>query len=170
MKIERKKGLSGFTIVEVLVVIGIIAVLTAVIFPAISEIKAKNRDAEKVADIAAIQLALSFYYNQYATYPDDIYSSSLVPKFLTAESLKSPNGDVYEYVPLKLGSGDKCTYYHLGVELELPSAQIDAVDVFSSVDTNDDDKLDNDSGYSYCGDYPGNGIDGNNDLMYHVRP
>ncbi|MFA7315157.1 MAG: type II secretion system protein [Candidatus Magasanikbacteria bacterium] len=175
MKIDRKNRF-GFTIVEVLVVIGIIGILTVIIFPAISEIRAKNRDAEKVSDIATIQLALSLYYSQNGTYPNALDDSTFFPKFLTADSLESPNEDEYQYVPLTLSTvtqDPKCTYYHLGVELELPSAQIDTTDNFTSVDGDEDNKVDD--GYLYCGDYEGTGINGiydpdNNRFMYDVRP
>jgi type II secretory pathway pseudopilin PulG len=162
---SMKKSLFGFTIVEVLVVIGIIAILTVVIFPAISEIRAKNRDAEKISDIAAIQIALAQYYSQKGVYPDTL--PTLVPKFLTEDSLLTPSGEEYLYVPLRL-VGDKCTYYHLGVELELSSAQIDGADNFSSVDGNGDGIVDNN--YSYCGGYNDGGIDGTNSKIYDVRP
>ena len=68
------KNKFGFTVVEVLVVIGIIAVLTVIVFPAINNIRAKNRDAERIADISAIQLGLSLYYNQHTSlgYPVDL--------------------------------------------------------------------------------------------------
>jgi type II secretory pathway pseudopilin PulG len=164
VKIERRKKILGFTIVEVLVVIGIIAILTVVIFPAISEIRAKNRDAEKISDIATIQIELAQYYSQKGVYPDTL--ETLFPK-LTRDSLLTPSGEEYLYVPLKL-VGDKCTYYHLGVELELSSAQIDGADNFSSVDGNGDGIVDNN--YSYCGGYNDGGIDGTNSKIYDVRP
>jgi prepilin-type N-terminal cleavage/methylation domain-containing protein len=166
VKKEMNKRLSGFTIVEVLVVIGIIAVLTVVIFPAISEIRAKNRDAEKVSDIAAIQLALSLYYSQKGEYPVTLDSDILTPKFLTQESLLTPGGEEYFYVPLKL-AGDKCTYYHLGAELELPSAQIDTADNFSSKKNPSTSKTIS-GGYGYCGSE--DGIDGTDNKIYDVRP
>jgi prepilin-type N-terminal cleavage/methylation domain-containing protein len=171
VKIKRQKNLFGFTLIEVVIVIGIIGVLTVIIFPAINEIRAKNRDAEKVSDIAAIQLALSLYYSQNSDlgYPTSL--DGLDSKYLPEESKISPNANLYVYVPLKRGEGTKCTYYHLGVELELPSAQIDTADNFSSANPDAGGKVD--GGYSYCG-YKGPGINGvyseDNRFMYDVRP
>jgi prepilin-type N-terminal cleavage/methylation domain-containing protein len=163
MKLKR-----GFTIVEVLVVIGIIAILTVIIFPSINNIRAKNRDAEKVADIAAIQLGLSMYFNQHPTegYPKTIFSNGeFFPKYVPEESLISPNNQEYKYVPLKRGTSDKCSYYHLGVELELPSAQIDTADNFTSFDL---EEISND--YVFCGNNePENGI-ATGTQKYNVRP
>lgn len=158
---------KGFTIVEVLVVIGIIAVLTVLILPSISNIRAKNRDTERVADISALQLGLSLYKNQIG---DNSYPESLTdPVFLTyvnADTLSGPTGDnlEYEYVPLKRGTGTtKCTYYHLGVKLELPSGQIDTADNFISLPG----EISN--GYAYCGDYNGPGL-ATGTLNYNVHP
>lgn len=162
------KNKFGFTIVEVLVVIGVIALLTVIIFPAVNEIRAKNRDAERVSDIAAIQLGLSLYYSHKGVYPNSITDPNLnlVPKYFPSDSLISPSGDAeYIYVPLaRTARSDKCIYYHLGVELELPNAQIDQKDVFSSSDENNIT-----NGYSWC-DGVTAGIDPDIENMYHVRP
>jgi general secretion pathway protein G len=156
---------KGFTLVEVLVVIGIIAVLTVISFPAINNIRAKNRDAEKVSDIAAIQLGLSLYRNSSDTnsYPNTL-DALLSKKYVTADSLSSPNADSYIYVPLAKSTtpGASCTYYHLGVRLESSSAQIDPADNFTSTP----DNISN--GYLYCG-YGGPGL-ATGTLNYNVHP
>jgi prepilin-type N-terminal cleavage/methylation domain-containing protein len=128
---------KGFTIIEVLVVIAIIAILTTLIFPSLNNMKKKNRDAERIADISSIQLGLALYYSQHPTrgYPKDINDNSdFSPKYVTADSLTDPDGKNYTYVPLTniTTPNAKCTYYHLGAVLELPSAQIDTSDIFDS--------------------------------------
>ena len=106
----------GFTIIEIIVVIGIIAVLTVIAFPAINNIRAKNRDTEKVADIGTIQLALALYYSHTGSYPPDL-PTLVTSKYTTQDSITSPTADPnyqYKYVPLKGKgvAGSKCTYYH----------------------------------------------------------
>ena len=138
------KSKQAFTIIEALVVIGIIAILTIIIFPAMNNIRAKNRDAEKIADISAIQLGLSLYKNQQdGAYPESL-EDLLDKKYITEDSLISPNDDQYIYIPLKKANENKCIYYHLGVELELPSGQIDTTDNFISLK----DRISN--SYEYC--------------------
>ncbi len=161
------KNKTGFTIIEIIIVIGIIAVLTVIVFPSITDIRKKNRDTERVSDISAIQLALSLYYNQNGYYPNDL--NVLVPKYIPADSLIPPNSDVnyqYEYVPLARGNSSKCTFYHLGTKLELSSAQIDTANLFSSKA----DSISN--GYNYCGGYTGEGLDNytNDHSLYTVHP
>ena len=162
---------TGFTVVEIIVVIGIIAILTVIVFPSISNIRAKNRDTERVADISAIQLALSLYYNKNGNYPNaDQLFLALVPTYTPADSLTPPNTDSryqYIYVPLKRGSSGNCTFYHLGTRLELSSGQIDQANSFSSSQSEGIS-----DGYQYCGGYSGPGIGSysNENDIYSVHP
>lgn len=164
---------TGFTIIEVLVVIGIIAVLTAIAFPAINNIRAKNRDTERVADIGTLQIGLALFKSQSPTgeYPKTL--PELIPKYVTNDAVTPPTTDptyAYKYIPLKStsGNGSKCTYYHLGALLELPSGQIDTADQFSSVNEP------NGNGYDYCDpSLPNVGFvhdNGANSLIYAVHP
>jgi len=157
----------GFTIIEILVVIGIIAVLTVIIFPSINNIRAKNRDAERVADLASIQLGLSMYYNQHSAYPANlnILTNSSPTKYLTTDSITPPNSyDTYHYVPLTRYPNTRCTYYHLGTKLELPSAQIDTADTFNSVGLTQIV-----GSYYYCGDDQSGIAPGNTPDNYHYN-
>lgn len=166
------KNKFGFTIIEVLVVIGIIAILTAIIFPSISEIRKKNRDTERVSDISNIQLGLALYFSHKKEYPsaEDFYDMLLAPKYFPTDSLIGPEGNntEYIYVPLtkETGVNPKCTYYHLGVKLELPNAQIDDNDDFNS---SNNGSIPNN--YKWCGGAT-EGINPNitGEYMYHIRP
>ncbi len=51
----------GFTLVEILVAVGIIAVLAAIAMPQIQEVRKKSRDTARINDIGNIQLALRLY-------------------------------------------------------------------------------------------------------------
>ncbi len=143
----------AFTIVEVLVVIGIIAILTVLIFPSINDIRKKNRDAERISDISAIQLGLSLYYAQHSDtgYPTYLNDLAINNKYVPSDSLITPEGGEYSYIPLTKSDGTdpKCTFYHLGIELELPSAQLDSTDSFDSSNLEDIS-----NGYTYCGATP----------------
>ena len=152
---------KGFTIVEVLVVIAIIAILTAIILPSLNNIRAKNRDTERVADIAAIQLALSLYKSQNLNneYPATLEQPDF-QKYITVDSKTPPTTDInftYKYVPLKGASavGNRCTYYHLGTKLELQSGQIDTADTFDSTGGEGGVEIKS-GGYKWCGTYGNN--------------
>jgi len=77
--LQMKKLFSkqkGFTLVELLVVIGIIAVLSAVVLTSLSSSRAKARDGRRVSDIQQIQLALEQYFDKCGQYPSVISSLS----------------------------------------------------------------------------------------------
>lgn len=60
----------GFTLLELLVVISIIALLTLGILAALDQARAKGRDAERISDVKQIHVALELYYAVNKKYPD----------------------------------------------------------------------------------------------------
>ncbi|GAF75378.1 unnamed protein product, partial [marine sediment metagenome] len=60
----------GFTLVELLVVIGILAVLTAFVFPAIRGAMRKGKITETKTNIMALATAIKGYYSDFNAYPD----------------------------------------------------------------------------------------------------
>lgn len=59
----------GFTLVEVLFVIAIIALLSSVVVVNIAESKQRSRDVQRKSDIEQIQLALRLYKDANGEYP-----------------------------------------------------------------------------------------------------
>ena len=60
---------SGFTIVELLIVIVVIAILAAISIIAYNGIQQRARDSERVSDISTIQKVLEIYYAENNRYP-----------------------------------------------------------------------------------------------------
>src|SRR3989344_814117 len=60
---------SGFTLVELLVVISIIAILSAIGLTMYSVAQKSARIAKRIADLRSIQTALELYYNVNRSYP-----------------------------------------------------------------------------------------------------
>lgn len=65
----RKRINKGFSLVELLVVITIIAILSVAAYSAVGGNTIKARDAKRKQDIGAIQQALELYYVEEGKYP-----------------------------------------------------------------------------------------------------
>jgi len=67
-----KKNLSGFTLIEMLIVVTIIALLSSIILVGMGGARAKTRDARRIADLHNVMNALELYYARYSYYPKNI--------------------------------------------------------------------------------------------------
>jgi len=65
----KKISFRGFTLIEVLVVTSIIGVLSGIVLAALSNSRARARDAKAIAELRSINIALQLYYDKYNTYP-----------------------------------------------------------------------------------------------------
>lgn len=108
---------KGFTLVELIIVLAIIGVFTAVVFGSIATSRSKARDNSRIADMKQIELALALYYDVNRYYPGAIGTSIsaldvlVTEKYLPSLPTDPQVGNVYEYKRV----GNK---YCLGVKLE----------------------------------------------------
>lgn len=73
------KKRKGFTLIELLITIFIIAIILTVATISFSEIRKNSRDNQRVQDIQQIQLVLEKYYQDNASYPNEIiFGESLI--------------------------------------------------------------------------------------------
>lgn len=63
------KKRKGFTLVELLIVIAIIALLATLVIVSLRSAQEKARDAKRVADVKQIQSAAELYYSDNNNYP-----------------------------------------------------------------------------------------------------
>ncbi|MFZ2836287.1 MAG: prepilin-type N-terminal cleavage/methylation domain-containing protein [Candidatus Saccharimonadales bacterium] len=75
--IRTQQAKSGFTIVELLIVIVVIGILAAITIVAYNGIQQRSRDSKRVSDIAAITKALELYYIDNSEYPLGSGSTSM---------------------------------------------------------------------------------------------
>ena len=75
---ERKK--YGFTMIELLTVIGIIALLVGLLIPALNMVNTMAKEAKQKAQITAIELALTAFRNDYGDYPPSSWDRPPVGK------------------------------------------------------------------------------------------
>jgi len=69
--ITKRVRILAFTLVELMIVIGIIAVLAAMIFPAFGGIKRKMHLKKAQAELQRLETAIKAYHTKYGHYPQD---------------------------------------------------------------------------------------------------
>ena len=67
--IAQHKRNSGFTIVELLIVIVVIGILALLVITTYSGIQAKARNSKRQTDVASVQTQLEAYFSQNGYYP-----------------------------------------------------------------------------------------------------
>ncbi|MEZ4200373.1 MAG: prepilin-type N-terminal cleavage/methylation domain-containing protein [Candidatus Paceibacterota bacterium] len=87
------RSVRAFTLVELLVVISIIGILTAIISVSLSAARANARDKARVADIANLHQALRLYAEENGQYP-------LYPEGVTVGTGGAIDIDLAPYLPL----------------------------------------------------------------------
>ncbi len=119
-----KKRQSGFTIVELLIVIVVIGILATLVIVTFTGIQQKARNSQRQTDINAVDSHVESFYAQWGFYPGlaDLQNATFVSKYmkgLDPDALADPKGttktitgtataDQYGYAAVK-DDGSACT-------------------------------------------------------------
>lgn len=135
--ISLKRKQSGFTIVELLIVIVVIGILAAIVITTFTGVQKKARDADRKSDANAIYSQVEVYFAQNGKYPTltEMNSSSFRsanlkglqddaltdPKGSGATLVSSPTANAYAYSNTPSGcdnSSTDCAGFTLTATLE----------------------------------------------------
>ncbi len=89
------RDFRGFTLVELLVVIGIISILATILLLQLGTARAKSRDAKRIADINQVRSAVEAWFDDCGSYPNSNAfgtipcgtTTGLAPKYLAVVPL-----------------------------------------------------------------------------------
>lgn len=139
-----KTAQKGFTIIELLIVIAIIAILAGLVLNNFQGAQAKARDVQRVDDINKIHSKLEEYHNENGAYPQT-FTAATFPG-IDSQALVDPRGNSvqigaaaadataaataaaptatnnYAYVAYPTGCTNDCTGYVIETFIERPSA------------------------------------------------
>ncbi len=82
---RNKKFLTGFTIVELLTVLAIIAMLVALLIPALALVRNIAKQTQQKAQFTTIELALTAFKSDYGDYPPSEWNPVLSPDYCGAQ-------------------------------------------------------------------------------------
>jgi prepilin-type N-terminal cleavage/methylation domain-containing protein len=73
------KNRKGFTLIEILIVVAIIAILASIVIVGLGPAQQSGRDARRISDLQSIRTALQLYYGKCGFYPGGAVSSGACP-------------------------------------------------------------------------------------------
>ena len=143
LKLINKKQ-SGFTIVELLIVIIVIGILAALVLNTFQGVQARARDTERRTDINSIATQLEAYYADFGHYPDGSAAttcgdgddscalSSLTARGLDSEALNDPNNNA---INIGVNSGEDNEYYYDITEATCSGGQCSSFTLSTSLES-----------------------------------
>ena len=119
----KQKG--GFTLIELIVVAAIISLLTSIVLAALSDAKAKGRDAGKIRAMTETRTALQMFFSDKGYFPllNTPPSTTWKDDLINGGYIKSINSNIiYKGVDPSGAEcnspATNCISYHIGVVLE----------------------------------------------------
>ena len=113
---------SGFTIIELMVAIVVVATIAMVAVVNVRTLRAQDRDATKKRDINAVYYQLESFHETNGYYPQIVSTKTLKgldPATLVDSNQRTINQDGGSYTYAATGCKEsKCTSYTLTAELE----------------------------------------------------
>jgi|SRR3989344_4546994 len=62
---------KGFTLIEILIVVAIIALLATIVLVGVGSFRSRGRDARRISDLNNVRNVLELYFSKEGSYPDE---------------------------------------------------------------------------------------------------
>lgn len=87
---------KGFTLIEILIVVAIIAILASIVLVGLGPTQQSGRDARRLSDLHEIQNGLELYYSKCGYYPGGVEATTPCGAFVAANSYNNTGNTVVE--------------------------------------------------------------------------
>lgn len=126
----KKIAPKGFTVLEFIIVTGMIILLVSLILVGLQNARENARDQIRISNLQSVALAIQQYHDVCREYPSDLISSescdALLPNGTLGDFIKNIDdyqfntGGEYNYVGIAADQANPvmCTNFHLWVQLE----------------------------------------------------
>lgn len=111
----------GFTLLELLIVLGIISIIMLLGSTVYSSVQKRSRDAKRKGDLNIIRSSLELYRTNFSYYPTSLVENDFSTNYLKTTPTDPTPLQGYSYTATTCGSGLRCDYT-LGTKLELSNA------------------------------------------------
>ena len=109
---QRKKNHSlGFTLIELIIVISIVAVLLGIVLASLSQARENTRERKRIADLGSIQFALTLYNEQNRGYPSYDNGTEIGVGNAIDAVIKHLSGNIQKDQK-NTGAGSKYSYWY----------------------------------------------------------
>lgn len=102
----------GFTLIEILIVVAIIAILASVVLVGLGPTQQAGRDARRLSDLSEVQTALELYYSKCGFYPGTANCAASTPGTTWAAMAAALTGSTIGVPTIPNDPSTNGTYYY----------------------------------------------------------